>query len=132
MRLPRDRVSISEVLATDSAILDKLFEFYDYSAGEYFFIKDQPDKEWIIEAEDREGDNFNAIYDGGKVIDYYKNCLPLISTAAIIDMITYYGSLELRAWGEGWLLIHEGLIESAEGDDLVGFLWKTLVHMVAK
>ncbi|WP_342479533.1 hypothetical protein [Paenibacillus sp. FSL F4-0097] len=132
MRLPRERVSIAEVQATDSAILDKLFEFYDFSAGEYFFIKDQPDKAYVIEAEERDN-NLNVVYDGGKVIDYYDNCLPLISTTAIIDMIGYYGeSFELRAWGKGWLLITDEIIESAEGEDLVGFLWKTLTTLLVK
>jgi hypothetical protein len=132
LRLPRERVSIAEVQATDSAILDKLFEFYDFSTGEYFFIKDQPDKAYVIEAEERDN-NLNVVYDAGKVIDYYDNCLPLISTAAIIDMIGYYGeSFELRAWGKGWLLIADEIIESTEGEDLVGFLWKTLTTIVAK
>lgn len=131
MRLPRERVSIAEVQATDSAILDKLFEFYDFSTGEYFFIKEQPDKEWVIESEFR-GENLNVAYDGGKVIDYHENCLPLISSTAIIDMIAYYESFELRAWGEGWLLIADKIYESADGEDLVGFLWKTLTTIVAK
>ncbi|MEK3699337.1 hypothetical protein NYE33_20405 [Paenibacillus sp. FSL R10-2199] len=73
MRFPRERVTIAEVQATDPMVLDKIFEFYDFSAGEYFFIKEQPDREWVVEAEDSP-DDLNAIYDGGKVIAFYKEC----------------------------------------------------------
>lgn len=133
MELPRERVTIAEVQATDSAVLEKIFEFYDFSVGEHFFIKDQPDKEWIIEAIDT-ADRTIVIYDGGKTIEHCGNCYALIGVAALIDLIGYYdGAFELRAWGEGWLLIlANGIIESTEGDDLVGFLWKTLTTIVSK
>lgn len=133
MRLPRERVSISEVQATDSAVLEKIFEFYDISVGEHFFIKDRPDKEWVIEALDGE-DSLIATYDGGKTIEHYGNYYPLIGVASLVNLIgNFDGSFELRVWGKGWLLIlGDGIIESTEGDDLVGFLWKTLIDMLTK
>lgn len=131
MRFPRERVSIAEVRAVDTAVLDKLFEFYDFEVGEYFFIKGQPDKEWVVE-EERRLEDLNVVYGGDQVVNYYDECLPLASTAAIIDMLSFYEeSFELRAWGKGWLLINgEGITESSDDEDLVGFLWRALITAV--
>lgn len=129
LKLPRDRVSINEVMETDPGLLEKILEFYDVSPGEVFFIKDNPDKMYLIDDVLSSNDDVIAVFDRDKQIGFHKNCLPLYSIGAMIDHIEYYGrGIELRSYGPGWLLIldTEGIIESDEGEDLVAFLWRVV------
>jgi len=59
MRVPRDRVSIAEVLSTDPALVDKIIEFHDASVGEFFYLKDSPDKAYLITDEIYDKEDFN-------------------------------------------------------------------------
>lgn len=129
MKLPRDRVSIQEVLDTDPDLLEKILEFYDVSPGEVFFIKENPEKIYLIDNLLPCDDDVIAVFNRDKQIKFHKNCLPLYSIGAMIDHIDHYGrGIELRTYGSGWFVIlgTDGIIESEEGEDLVAFLWRVV------
>ncbi|WP_336775113.1 hypothetical protein [Paenibacillus sp. MMO-58] len=135
MKAPRDRISIEEVLSTEPELIEKITEFHDASAGEFFFMKDAPDKvHYITEEVYDEAEGFWKVRnENEEIIDYYGNAVPLFSSTAMMDIIRQHCRLEVRSFKGGWLVILEGseLMQSEEGDDLVSLLWKVMkkVHL---
>ncbi|OUS70288.1 hypothetical protein B1748_29060 [Paenibacillus sp. MY03] len=135
MRTPRDRVFVTEVLSTDPEIIEKVIEFHDASAGEFFFLKDNPEKVHLLVEEfyDEEKKDWMVKNEHGEVIDYYKDALPLFSATSMLDIIRQHCQFELRSSGGSWFAILGGgeVVANEDEEDLVALLWRILkkVHL---
>jgi hypothetical protein len=129
MKVTRDRVSIQEILESEQEVLNMLYEFDDVWPGNFFFLVDQPDKEYFCEDKgyDKERNEHYIVYDGGKQITWNK-CRPIYNFTLMLDMINLYSPVELRTFNHGWsmLICGDEFIESTEEEDLVAFVWRVL------
>lgn len=128
MKVPRDRLTIAEVLSTEPEVLDKIIEFFDLSIGDAFFFSNNPDREHFVENVTLEDGEYFIHYGYGQITEYNDELLPLFSATAMLDMIKFHCQFELRSIGDGWFAIMSGsdVVYSEDGEDLVSLLWKVL------
>lgn len=135
MQYARDITTIEEVLSTDEETLNKVLDvtYYDQKPGDLFFIKDKPDKIYLIEDIELIDGDYYLVYYGGEKI-FYEDTLPLFTSGNLVDMLQAHQLVEVRTFRGGWLLIFDNVhIYTSEEDELlVSFLWRALKDLVVR
>lgn len=134
MKYKRDITTVEEISSLEPETLNHVLSEigYDPSAGDFFFIKSDPNKVHIIENVDP--DNRSVLYyNDGKTINVDET-LPLFSAGTLIQILGVHQSVDLRDMKGSWVLIFDDrkVIESEEGELLVSFLWRALQILVAE
>lgn len=99
--------------------------------GEIYYDFESKEVHTLISFEDDKGD-FGLFYEGGKANDPDR-CFPLMTIGDLMDTLSFEDNLEIRSWGEGWLVIFRGTIfETEERDGLPRLLFDVLRHKLNK
>lgn len=130
MKLKRDYLTTSEILAVGSKTIERLLDYdgLGLNPGDKFFFKDAPGDVYVVQLLNSDG----YTYENGMV--EYGDVYPVFTTGMLIQIISHAHQFNLVTVGLEWNLIWDNEItfQSEEDELFVSFLWRSLAQIVSE
>lgn len=130
MRLMRDRITVEEAKElTDPRARERLLNHWEQPAvNDPFVVIGQDEILYYSGDCDDYQDGYRISYGDGKESAFHDDCVPLLSVAQMIDIVSFEQHLQIQSYGTGWIIIADNLQLQVEVEtrDLCGMLWKMM------
>ncbi|WP_138225728.1 SH3-like domain-containing protein [Paenibacillus algicola] len=127
MKFIKHQLSVDDIKTLTKQEVERFHEsalWGDPEPGEFFYDF-STDKVHMLKEVRTEDSSYYLVYEDGKTDDW-DTCFPLLDMGQFLDLLSYDTNIEVRSWGNGWLVLYEGRFFEADREELVDVLFKVL------